>query len=58
MLSHLTPAVELTGGPWFTDNELDLDFVEMLKKLCLKFIEKKVRYDERRRILAKLGSDL
>ena len=23
MLYHLEPSVEMTGGPWYTDNELD-----------------------------------
>jgi DNA-directed RNA polymerase III subunit RPC6 len=30
MLSNLTPSEDVTGGPWFTDGELDTDFVEVL----------------------------
>ncbi|KAM0789490.1 hypothetical protein ACM66B_000310 [Microbotryomycetes sp. NB124-2] len=41
MLSNLTPSVELTGGPWFTDNELDTEFVATLKDICAKYIDKK-----------------
>lgn len=42
MLANLVPSVELTGGPWFTDNELDTEFVDALKRLCKKIIEQKV----------------
>ncbi|KAF9426821.1 34-kDa subunit of RNA polymerase III (C) [Podila epigama] len=38
MLMELTPSVEVTGGPWFTDQELDVDFVEQLTYACYKFI--------------------
>ncbi|KAF9999496.1 34-kDa subunit of RNA polymerase III (C), partial [Modicella reniformis] len=38
MLMELTPSVEVTGGPWFTDQELDVDFVEQLTNQCYKFI--------------------
>ncbi|KAI9814695.1 MAG: 34-kDa subunit of RNA polymerase III (C) [Thelocarpon impressellum] len=30
MLASLTPSEDVTGGPWFTDGELDTDFVEVL----------------------------
>jgi len=29
----------LTGGPWYTDNELDTQFIELLSRACLKFIQ-------------------
>ncbi|KAF9350182.1 34-kDa subunit of RNA polymerase III (C) [Mortierella sp. AD094] len=38
MLMELTPSVEVTGGPWFTDQELDVDFVEQLTHQCYKYI--------------------
>ncbi|CAL1699571.1 unnamed protein product [Somion occarium] len=38
MLFHLEPSVEVTGGPWYTDKELDTEFIKMLLKACLKFI--------------------
>ncbi|KAF9333667.1 34-kDa subunit of RNA polymerase III (C) [Linnemannia elongata] len=38
MLMELTPSVEVTGGPWFTDQELDVDFVEQLTNQCYKYI--------------------
>ena len=38
MLYDLEPSTEITGGPWFSDNELDSEFIEGLMKACLKFI--------------------
>ncbi|EPQ51929.1 hypothetical protein GLOTRDRAFT_123048 [Gloeophyllum trabeum ATCC 11539] len=38
MLAHLEPSVELTGGPWYTDNELDTEFIKLLCTACLRFI--------------------
>ena len=38
MLSELNPSEEITGGPWFSDAELDLDLVEALADLAIKFI--------------------
>lgn len=38
MLMELTPSIEVSGGPWFTDSELDLEFVEGLLKVCERFI--------------------
>ena len=42
MLMELTPSVEVTGGPWFTDQELDVEFVEHLTNTCYKYITLKV----------------
>lgn len=49
MLMELTPSVEVTGGPWFTDQELDVDFVEQLTNQCYKYILMKVRTKSNRR---------
>lgn len=38
MLEGLDPSVALTGGPWYTDNELDTEFIQHLTEACLKFI--------------------
>ncbi|KAF8076163.1 RNA polymerase Rpc34 [Lyophyllum atratum] len=38
MLENLEPSVALTGGPWYTDNELDTEFIQHLSDACLKFI--------------------
>lgn len=38
MLYHLTPSIEVTGGPWFTDGELDSEFVESLLTIIWRFV--------------------
>ncbi|KAF9008694.1 RNA polymerase Rpc34 subunit-domain-containing protein [Cyathus striatus] len=38
MLYELEPSIALTGGPWYTDNELDTEFIQHLMDACLKFI--------------------
>jgi DNA-directed RNA polymerase III subunit RPC6 len=43
MLEGLEPSIALTGGPWYTDNELDTEFIEHLRGACLKFIRDVVR---------------
>ncbi|GAA6018775.1 hypothetical protein JCM10207_005576 [Rhodosporidiobolus poonsookiae] len=39
MLAGIQPSVELTGGPWFTDNELDTELVDQLKKIALQYLQ-------------------
>ncbi len=41
MLYGLTPSIELSGGPWYTDNELDTGFINELSMACLNFIRSK-----------------
>lgn len=41
MLANLEPSVEITGGPWFNENELDTEFIEELCKVCLRYIASK-----------------
>ncbi|BGP48719.1 34-kDa subunit of RNA polymerase III (C) [Rhodotorula kratochvilovae] len=43
MLAGIQPSVELTGGPWFTDNELDTELVETLKRVVSKLLTERVR---------------
>ncbi|ORX63196.1 RNA polymerase Rpc34 [Hesseltinella vesiculosa] len=38
MLFNTTPSSEVTGGAWYTDQELDVDFIDSLKAACLKYI--------------------
>ncbi|KAJ7283867.1 RNA polymerase Rpc34 subunit-domain-containing protein [Mycena rebaudengoi] len=38
MLEHIEPSVGLTGGPWYTESELDTVFIETISRACLKFI--------------------
>lgn len=38
MLSSQMPSLELTGGTWFDDNELDTEFIDSLAQACLSII--------------------
>lgn len=38
MLYHLQPSIEVTGGPWFTDTELDTEFVNLMLSVVWKFV--------------------
>lgn len=41
MLYNLQPSIEVTGGPWFTDSELDTEFIDSLLKVVWRFIASK-----------------
>ncbi|KAJ8515966.1 hypothetical protein ONZ45_g6644 [Pleurotus djamor] len=41
MVEGLEPSIALTGGPWYTDNELDTEFIKLLMNACLRFIQEK-----------------
>ena len=43
MLEGIEPSITLTGGPWYTDNELDTEFIQNLTEACYKFISDIVR---------------
>ncbi len=38
ILATLSPSEDVTGGPWFTDNELDTDFIHELAEVLQKYI--------------------
>ncbi|KAK9467923.1 RNA polymerase Rpc34 [Lipomyces arxii] len=38
MLATLQPSVEVTGGPWFTDSELDSEFISSLLTIIYRYI--------------------
>ncbi|OBZ77458.1 putative DNA-directed RNA polymerase III subunit rpc6 [Grifola frondosa] len=42
MLSSFQPSVSLTGGAWYTDNELDTEFIKLVSSACLQFIRNQV----------------
>lgn len=42
MLYHLQPSTDITGGPWFSENELDVEFIEELSKITHRYILSKV----------------
>lgn len=37
ILAHLQPSTEVTGGPWFTDRELDSEFVNGLLEVIWRY---------------------
>lgn len=41
MLYDLTPSIEVSGGPWFTDSELDVEFVTKLSNAIERYIQTK-----------------
>ena len=38
MLYDLEPSQDITGGPWYTDNEFDVPFIETHAKAILQYI--------------------
>jgi DNA-directed RNA polymerase III subunit RPC6 len=43
MLFELEPSKELTGGAWYTEQEFDAEFIQVLREHCLKFVMHKGR---------------
>ncbi len=41
MLFNLQPSIEVSGGPWFTDSELDTEFIESLQTVVWRFVAQK-----------------
>ena len=42
MLYDLTPDESLTGGAWYSDQEFETEFVDVLNLKCLQFLQQKV----------------
>ncbi|EGV64489.1 RNA polymerase Rpc34 [Yamadazyma tenuis ATCC 10573] len=38
MLYNLQPSIDVTGGPWFTDSELDSEFIDNLLMVIWRFV--------------------
>lgn len=38
MLYNLQPSVDVTGGPWFTDSELDSEFIDSLLTVVWRYV--------------------
>ncbi|CAL5219533.1 g1384 [Coccomyxa viridis] len=39
MLAELEPASEITGGAWYTNQEFDAAFIDVLREFCHKYIQ-------------------
>lgn len=42
MLESMQPSLDVTGGPWYTNNDLDTDFIATLQKVAIKYIRDNV----------------
>jgi len=38
LLESIIPSIELTGGPWYSGAEFDTEFINNMRKYCLKII--------------------
>ncbi|GAB5586300.1 34-kDa subunit of RNA polymerase III (C) [Umbelopsis nana] len=56
MLYELTPSSEVTGGAWYTDQELDVDFIDTLAAACYKYIYSR-SFPKDRNVIFKAGYD-
>ena len=55
MLYDLTPDESVTGGAWYSDQDFESEFVQVLNQQCLKFLEQKVRDAEESAITSSLS---
>ena len=44
MLADLAPDESVTGGAWYSDQDFESEFVEVLNQQCLKYLQLKVSY--------------
>lgn len=42
MLYNLQPDRSVTGGAWYSDQDFETEFVEVLNQQCFKFLQSKV----------------
>ena len=42
MLFNLEPDRSVTGGAWYSDQDFESEFVEVLNQQCYKFLQQKV----------------
>lgn len=42
MLFNLEPDITVTGGAWYSDQDFESEFVEVLNQQCYKYLEQKV----------------
>ena len=55
MLFNLEPSHEVTGGPWYTDQEFDSAFYQAVRRVCIQCVESKGTV-EAEQVLEALGS--
>lgn len=42
MLYNLEPDASVTGGAWYSDQDFEAEFVDILNQQCFKFLQQKV----------------
>lgn len=42
MLYNLEPDASVTGGAWYSDQDFEAEFVDILNQQCFKFLNQKV----------------
>ena len=47
MLFNLTPDRSVTGGAWYSDQDFESEFVEVLNQQCFKFLQQKAENAEK-----------
>jgi len=48
MLAGIEPSRQITGGAWYSEQEFDSEYINVLSQTCLAFIQSKVRSSLRR----------
>ena len=43
MLFELEPDRSVTGGAWYSDQDFESEFVDVLNQQCFKFLEQRVK---------------
>ena len=56
MLYNLEPDRSVTGGAWYSDQDFESEFVDVLNQQCFKFLEQKVREFRKQNFLKELRS--
>lgn len=46
MLYNLEPDRSVTGGAWYSDQDFESEFVEVLNQQCFKYLEQRVSPSE------------
>lgn len=46
MLYNLEPDRSVTGGAWYSDQDFESEFVEVLNQQCFKFLEQRVSFGD------------
>ena len=42
MLFNVEPDISVTGGAWYSDQDFESEFVEVLNQQCYKYLQQKV----------------